>query len=130
MLPRNITPGQAARRALLGDLAIAALLTLVAIAFATGIGVVGFFALLILLAALIWIATEATVKALLRRRTRRRGGSKGSAATRHPPPRSRRQAGEHGFTYPGRDDEDDPSGRPDGIGSIRQGTQYGPHQDC
>jgi uncharacterized protein (DUF58 family) len=72
MLPRNISPGQAARRALLGDLAIAALLTLAAIAFAAGIGVVGFFALLVLLVALVWIAAEATLKALLRRKDQRK----------------------------------------------------------
>jgi uncharacterized membrane protein len=69
MLPRDITPGQAARRALLGDLAIAALLMGIAIAFAAGIGVVGFFALLVLLVVVVWIVVEAAVKALLRRRS-------------------------------------------------------------
>jgi uncharacterized membrane protein len=67
-LPRNITPGQAARRALLADLAIAIMLALVAIAIAAGIGVIGFFALLVLLVVVVWIAAEVTVKALLRRR--------------------------------------------------------------
>jgi hypothetical protein len=69
-LPRDITPGQAARRALLVDLVIAVGLALLAIAFAAGIGVVGFLALLIALVAVVWIAMEAAVKALLRRRTR------------------------------------------------------------
>ena len=69
-LPRNITAGQAARRALLADLAIAIVLTLLALALAAGIGIVGFLALLVLLAVLAWIALEATVRALLRRRAR------------------------------------------------------------
>lgn len=78
-LPRNITPGQAARRALLADLVIAIVLALLAIAFAAGIGVVGFLALLVMLAALIWVAMEAAVKALLRRRARHRRAGKDNA---------------------------------------------------
>jgi hypothetical protein len=67
-LPRNLAPAQLARRALLADLAIAVLLMLVAIAFAAGIGVVGFIALLVLSVTLAWIAVEAAVRALLHRR--------------------------------------------------------------
>jgi hypothetical protein len=67
-LPRNITPAQAARRALLADLAIAIMLMLVAIAFAAGIGVVGVLALLVFSVTLAWIAVEAAVKAMLHRR--------------------------------------------------------------
>ena len=69
-LPRNITQAQAARRALLADLAIAFVLAILALSIAAGIGVVGFLALLVLLAVLAWIALEATVRALLRRRSR------------------------------------------------------------
>jgi hypothetical protein len=59
---------------------------------------------------------------------RQHGGSIDSAPTRHHPPRSRKQAREHGFAYPSRNDEDGPSGRPHDIGSI-QGKQHGQHQD-
>lgn len=77
-LPRDITPGQAARRALLADLAIAIGLSLLAIALAAGIGVVGFLGLLVLLAVVAWIAVEAAVRGLLRR-TRLRESNRRSA---------------------------------------------------
>lgn len=67
-LPRDITPGQAARRALLADLTIAMVVALLAIALAAGIGVAGFLALLVLLVVVAWIAVEAAVRSLLRRR--------------------------------------------------------------
>jgi hypothetical protein len=71
-LPRDITPGQAARRALLADFAIALLLTLAAVALAAGIGVVGFFALLVFLVTVAWAAVERTVRTVLRVRARHR----------------------------------------------------------
>ncbi|MBA3865570.1 MAG: hypothetical protein H0X42_04365 [Solirubrobacterales bacterium] len=69
-LPREITPGAAARRTLLADCLIALVLALAAIALAAGIGVVGFAALLVLLVLVLWIAVEAGVRRVLRRRRR------------------------------------------------------------
>ncbi|MCW2987990.1 MAG: hypothetical protein JWM24_928 [Solirubrobacterales bacterium] len=70
-LPRDITPGAAARRALLADLAIAIGLALVALLLAAGIGVVGFVALPVLLVLLAWITIEAVVRGSRQRSSRR-----------------------------------------------------------
>jgi hypothetical protein len=67
-LPRDISPGAAARRSLLADLLVALVLALLAIALAAGIGVVGFAALLILLVLLLWLGFEATLRRGRRRR--------------------------------------------------------------
>jgi hypothetical protein len=66
-LPRDITPGAAARRSLLADLLIAIAIALVALQLAAGIGVVGFFATLALLALLVWLGVEAAIRRLRRR---------------------------------------------------------------
>ena len=63
-LPREISPSAAARRSLLVDLLIAFALALVSIALAAGIGVVGFVALLMLLALLAWTGVEAAIRRL------------------------------------------------------------------
>ncbi len=67
-LPRDISPGTAARRSLLADFLIALVLALLAIALAAGIGVVGFAAILILLVLLLWLGIEATLRWGRRRR--------------------------------------------------------------
>jgi hypothetical protein len=76
-LPRDITPGAAARRALLADLAIAICIALLALLLAAGVGVVAFVALPVLLIALAWIAIEAVVRGARRhsRRPRRSPGA-------------------------------------------------------
>ncbi|HEX3734509.1 MAG TPA: hypothetical protein VHU86_05070 [Solirubrobacterales bacterium] len=61
-LPRDVTPGAGARRALLVDSLVALLLAAVAILLAAGIGVVGFVALVVLLLLLLWIGIEASVR--------------------------------------------------------------------
>ena len=65
-LPRDISPGTGARRSLLADFLIAIALALLCSQLAAGIGVVGFFAILVLLALLIWIGVEAVVRRLRR----------------------------------------------------------------
>jgi len=72
--PRDVTPGARARRALLFDVCLAALLALVVLELAAGLGVVAFFALPLLLLGLAWILVEAAVRRLRRgpRRSRRR----------------------------------------------------------
>jgi membrane protein implicated in regulation of membrane protease activity len=70
-LPHDITPGAAARRALLADLLIAICIALVALLLAAGVGVVGFVALPVLLLLLAWIAIEAVVRSARRRSSRR-----------------------------------------------------------
>jgi hypothetical protein len=68
-LPRNITPGAAARRSLLADLGVAIAIALLAGQLAAGVGVIGFFAILALLVGLLWIGIEAVVHWLRRLRT-------------------------------------------------------------
>jgi uncharacterized membrane protein len=63
-LPRDISPGTAARRSLLADLLVAIALTLLAFQLAAGIGVVGFLALLTILVLVFWIAVEAAIRRL------------------------------------------------------------------
>jgi hypothetical protein len=70
-LPRNITPGAAARRSLLADFLIALAIALVALQLAAGVGVVGFFAILALLILLLWLGIEAAIRRLARRREAR-----------------------------------------------------------
>ncbi len=65
MSARPRTPGARARRALLVDVILAALLAAAALSLAAGLGVVAFFALPALLVGLLWIAIE---RAVLRRR--------------------------------------------------------------
>ena len=67
-LPREISPGAAARRALLADVLIALGIALLVLLLAAGIGIVAFVALPTLLIVLAWIATETTVKGVRRRR--------------------------------------------------------------
>ena len=67
-LPRDISPGAAARRSLLADLLIAIAIAFLAQQLAAGIGVVGFFAVLALLALLIWIGVEAAIRRAARHR--------------------------------------------------------------
>ena len=86
-LPRDISPGAASRRALLADLLIALTLAALAITLAAGIGVVGIFGLLVLLCGLLWIATEAAVRALSRRRRRRHAARGVQAEAERPYPR-------------------------------------------
>lgn len=70
-LPRDISPGARSRRAFFADLLIAIALAMVAIVLAAGIGVVGFFASLVLLVLSVWIGLEAAISSLLRRRRQR-----------------------------------------------------------
>ncbi|HEY3553432.1 MAG TPA: hypothetical protein VGK66_07055, partial [Solirubrobacterales bacterium] len=58
MSSRRTTPGARARRALLVDVIAAALLAVLALSFAAGLGVVAFFALPVLLLGLLWIGGE------------------------------------------------------------------------
>ena len=67
--PRRISPAARARRALLVDLIAAIALAAVVLHIASGLGVVGFFGLPLLLASLLWIGLERLAS---RRRPRRR----------------------------------------------------------
>ncbi len=58
MGPRRVSPGARARRALLFDLIAAVVLAAVVLHAASGLGVVGFFGLPILLTGLLWIGVE------------------------------------------------------------------------
>ena len=81
-LPRDISPGTAARRSRLADLLIALVLALLAIALAAGIGVVAFAAILILLVLLLWLAIEAGLRW---GRGRRESGREKRVSDRSPP---------------------------------------------
>ncbi|MGE5408759.1 MAG: hypothetical protein ACM3NV_09105 [Syntrophothermus sp.] len=70
--PRNVSPPARARRALLLDLCLAALVAIVALQLAAGLGVVAFVALPVLLVGLIWIGVEAVARGVGRRRGRSR----------------------------------------------------------
>lgn len=70
-LARDISPRARSRRAFFTDLLIAIALAMVTILLAAGIGVVGFFALLVLLILGVWIGLEAVIRSLLHRRRRR-----------------------------------------------------------
>jgi hypothetical protein len=80
-LPRDITPGAAARRSLLADLLIAIAIALVVLRLAAGVGVVGFFAILALLALVVWLGVEAVIHGAARRRAARRRKSRGRPST-------------------------------------------------
>jgi hypothetical protein len=67
-LPREISPGAAARRRLLADILMAISIAFLVFLLAAGIGIVAFVALPTLLVLLAWIATEATIKGVRRRR--------------------------------------------------------------
>jgi len=71
-LPRDISPGTAARRSLLADLLLAVALALLAFKLAAGIGVVAFLALLTTAVLLLWIGVEAAVRRVIRRGKTRR----------------------------------------------------------
>jgi hypothetical protein len=66
--PRQITPGARARRALLIDVTLAAILAALALELTAGLGVVAFFGLPLLLVGLLWIGLERPVSAIRRRR--------------------------------------------------------------
>jgi hypothetical protein len=53
-----MTPGARARRALLLDVVLAAILAALALGLTAGLGIVAFFALPLLLIGLVWIAIE------------------------------------------------------------------------
>jgi hypothetical protein len=61
---KRITPGTRARRALLIDAIVAALLATLVLGLAAGLGVVAFFALPIFLLGLLWIGIERLVRRL------------------------------------------------------------------
>jgi hypothetical protein len=74
MSAKRITPGARARRNLLFDTIVAALLATLALSLAAGLGVVAFFALPILLLGLVWIGVERLARRLAPAgRSRRRG---------------------------------------------------------
>lgn len=62
MSGRALTPGARARRALLVDVILAAILAALALSLAAGLGVVAFFALPVLLIGLLWIGAERLVR--------------------------------------------------------------------
>jgi hypothetical protein len=72
-LPRDISPGTAARRSLLADLLVTIALALLTIQLAAGIGVVAFLALLTIAAIVLWVILEAAIRRLLRRGQRNEG---------------------------------------------------------
>jgi hypothetical protein len=75
-VPREISRGAAARRALLADLLIALALALAAFMLAAGIGIVAVIALLTLVALLLWVVVEAVLRQTsLRGRARRGAGA-------------------------------------------------------
>jgi hypothetical protein len=67
-LPKDITPGAAARRRLLADLLGAIALCGAALIFCAGLGIVGVIAVLTLLLLSPWFAIEAIARRLHRRR--------------------------------------------------------------
>jgi hypothetical protein len=69
-LPREISPGTAARRTLLADTAIAIAIAVLALLLAAGVGVVAFLALPTLLILLSWITIEALIRGVRRRAAR------------------------------------------------------------
>jgi peptidoglycan/LPS O-acetylase OafA/YrhL len=66
-LPRDISPGTAARRSLLADLIAAIGLAFLTLQLAAGIGIVGVLALVTIAAIVLWIVLEAAVRRLRRR---------------------------------------------------------------
>ncbi len=68
MLARGISPGARARRGLLVDVVLAAVIALLALELTAGLGVVAFFGLPLLLLGLLWIALERLVGRVRQRR--------------------------------------------------------------
>ncbi|MGN6276071.1 MAG: hypothetical protein ACTHNP_09115 [Solirubrobacterales bacterium] len=66
MSPKRITPGARARRDLLLDAIVAALLATLVLSLAAGLGVVAFVALPVFLLGLLWIGVERLVRRLRR----------------------------------------------------------------
>jgi hypothetical protein len=93
-LPREISPGAAARRSLLFDSLAALAILVAAVSAAAGIGVVGFVALPLAILLLAWYLIEGGV-----RRVRRRGRNAGS-------PPARRRSGLAGETSAAPDADD------------------------
>ena len=69
-LPHNVSPAAARRRSLLVDVVLGILIGIVAISFAAGIGVVGFFALACALVVVSWYLIEGGLR-IARRKSRR-----------------------------------------------------------
>ncbi|MFN8215082.1 MAG: hypothetical protein U0R71_00660 [Solirubrobacterales bacterium] len=69
-LPRRISPGARARRALLVDVIAAAIVAVVVLQLAAGLGVVAFVGVPLLLLGLIWIGIERLVRRIGRRGSR------------------------------------------------------------
>jgi hypothetical protein len=67
-LPTQISPAARARRALLFDAAVAGVLAAVALSFAAGLGVIGFFALPLLILGLASMGIERMLKRMRRGR--------------------------------------------------------------
>jgi hypothetical protein len=67
-LPRDISPGAAARRTLLADVLIALGIALLAFLLTAGIGIVAFVALPTFLVLFAWVAIEAAIREARRRR--------------------------------------------------------------
>lgn len=77
VLPRRISPGARARRSLLADVLAALAVATVALSLAAGLGVVGVFALPLLIVGLLWIGVE---RGIARRRRSVRRPLKTAAA--------------------------------------------------
>ena len=69
-LPRDVSPAAARRRSLLVDVVLGILVGIVAISVAAGIGVAGFFALLVALLLVLWYLIEGSIR-MARRKSRR-----------------------------------------------------------
>lgn len=69
MIPaRRISPAARARRGLLIDVVLAAIIALLALELTAGLGVVAFFGLPVLLLGLLWIGLEGLGRRIRRRR--------------------------------------------------------------
>lgn len=69
-VPRRITPGARARRALLGDVIAAAIVAALVLSLTAGYGVVAFFGVPLLLIGLLWIGIERLARRIRVRRYR------------------------------------------------------------
>jgi hypothetical protein len=67
-MPKRISPAARARRALLVDTVLGALLAALFLGLTAGLGVVAFFALPLFLLGVLWVAGEAAVRRLRRAR--------------------------------------------------------------
>jgi hypothetical protein len=66
--PRRISPAALARRALLLDTIAAAGVAVIVLSIAAGLGVVGFFALPVLVLGLAWVGAERLIRRARQRR--------------------------------------------------------------